>query len=100
MMTNEATPPATVRDGVPWGKLHRRTMHRTSAPTDEEVRAALFEVTQARGVNGRAPAVDAVIFAAVAIARRDLPLLFAEIGRVEAGTYREAGRSRGGTPGN
>lgn len=101
MMTDRVPPPVTVPGGVPWDRLYRNTMHRTSAPTNVEVREALREVSLARGGGRRTPAVDAVIFAAVALARRgDQRLLLAEVERIEAGTYIDPPRGRVVEPGS
>jgi len=100
MMTDEATgnAEATPADGgVPWGALRRNTHHRTSGVTNDEATARRWALTQRR--QGDAPSFDAVIFAALRLAARDLDALDAEVRRIEGATWRETSRKRLGTRG-
>ncbi len=76
MMTTERP-----TEAVAWGALDRRTKHRTSAPTDRAVRAAVADLAG----RGRRPNADAVILAALRLV--DPAALRAEVRKVEAETH-------------
>ena len=73
------------QEPVPWRDLKRMNAHRTSRPTDDLVRRLVGEIAAA---TGRAPFVDAVLFAALRIAQRgELQRLVDEILLIESQSY-------------
>lgn len=86
-MTSEL-PPAERGQPVAWGALVRRTVHRTSKPTDREIRTMVGQLAAWR--RGRKPNADAVLLGALNLVRT-LPdwetRLAAEVRNVEAGRY-------------
>lgn len=98
MMTSEARPPGVDAEPVPYGRLRRANAHRTSPPTNEAVREVCWQLEVARG--GRAPYIDAVFMAALAVAGvtfaadgsavvdpRTLARLRREVERIESGVF-------------
>jgi hypothetical protein len=85
-----ATRPAA--EQVPFKRLFRTNRHRTSEPTDNEVRSAAWEVARERP-GGAAPFIDAVILACVRLATadgkggRDYSKVKAEVARIEAEVF-------------
>lgn len=72
---------------VEWRRLRRVNSHRTSRPTDEAIRKAVGEIAAERG---NAPAVDAVILAAVRMAVRNMGSLLDAIREIEQAGYQAA----------
>lgn len=83
MMTDEVS--ATAHE-VPWRSLPRRSVHRTSPPTNAAVRRATAAMTADR--DGRAVLVDTVILAALSLALKDPAGLRAEVERIERATFK------------
>lgn len=82
----QPAPPAP--EQVPFKRLPRSNKHRTSQPTDDAIRAAVWVVTRERG--GNDPLVEAVILACVRMATqtdRQLERLIAEVTRIEAEVF-------------
>lgn len=98
-MTNgiDSPPPAGAPAEVSWRQLRRVNAHRTSKPTDDMLRRVVGEIT---AVRGNAPAVDAVIFAALRLAMtpgRDLRPLLDMVREIETDSY--PGPRASGEPG-
>jgi hypothetical protein len=102
MMTSEATPPAgaeATAGGVAWRSLYRNTHHRTSGPTNDQLRALAWMITQRRA--GAAPTSDTVIMAALRIVAREAErdqgaALLAEVEQIEGGAFVDTARRRAG----
>lgn len=85
-MPNGTDEHPTVRtERVPFKKLKRTNVHRTSEPTDDQIGQVRWEMTVARG--GREVIADAVVLAALRIARKNPDDHRAEVERIEAETF-------------
>lgn len=97
MMTSEAAPPQAGpgEEVQPWGGLHRSTVHRTSAPSNQALNAARWSLQGLQGgrQGGRQPIADAVILLALRRLTRDVASgdhdaeLLAELRQIESGSY-------------
>lgn len=83
------------RAGVPLRAMPTSNRHRTSAPTDEALRAAIAHELLARP-DRKKPSADMVIFAALRLAAAAKGALTAEIERIEAERFTAPPPAAGG----